>query len=171
MMRVVLLTLPFIISLGYLNAQDLWRVQIGVNGLTCSACTRSVEMSLRRLDFVDSVQMSLENTEGIVTSKVGTQVDFNRLAKAVVDAGFSVRFLRVTVDLENIPINADGCFMIGENSFQWISYESNQSKPSVLRFVDASFLPGKESNRWKKKFKTNTCFPGKPLFHVTNDLE
>ena len=38
-------------------------VYIGVNGLTCSQCSRTVEMSIRKLDFVGDVQMNLAHTE------------------------------------------------------------------------------------------------------------
>ena len=152
-------------------AQDSWQVKIGVNGLTCSACSRSVEMGLRRLDFVDSVVMSLETTEGTVITKKGTFTDFGRIAKAVTDAGFSVRFLQASFSFEDATINQDGCFEIGKHSFQWVDYKGGKAGQQALRFVDEPFLPGKEFNQWKKKLKANTCFPGKRIFHLTNELE
>ena len=68
-------------------------IDVGVNGLTCSLCTRSVEMSIRRLDFVDTVMMSLETTEGRIYVKPDVPVNVEQIAKAVVNAGFSVRFI------------------------------------------------------------------------------
>ena len=67
--------------------------KIGINGLTCSACTRSVETGLRKLSFVENVEMSLENKSGIITFKKGQKVEIEKIASAVTDAGFSVRFL------------------------------------------------------------------------------
>ena len=83
------LFLPKAITAQYTSAR------IGVNGLTCSACTRSVEMSIRKLPFIENVEMNLENTDGILKFKKGQEVDIFKIAQAVVDAGFSVRFLPI----------------------------------------------------------------------------
>ncbi len=48
--------------------------ELGVDGLTCSACTRSVELSIRKLDFVKDVQMNLDNTVGQITFVPGKQI-------------------------------------------------------------------------------------------------
>lgn len=72
-------------------AQDMSYVKIGINGLHCSACTFSVEKSLRRLDFVRVVQMDLNKRSGLVYLKEGVPIDFEKIAKAVEGAGFSVR--------------------------------------------------------------------------------
>ena len=61
--------------------------------MTCSACTKSVEKSFRNLPFVESVVMDLEKKSGEITFKKGQPVDIDKVANAVVDAGFSVRFL------------------------------------------------------------------------------
>lgn len=68
-------------------------VRIGVDGLTCSQCSRSVEMRLRKLDFIKDVQMDLANTSAVLKLKPGTAIAFNQVAKAITDAGFSVRFI------------------------------------------------------------------------------
>src|SRR5688500_13143650 len=77
-------------------------VDIGINGLTCSMCSRSVEMSLRRLDFVHNVLMSLETTEGRIFFKQNASINLDQIAKAVVDAGFSVRFVSLQMSFEDI---------------------------------------------------------------------
>jgi copper chaperone CopZ len=86
-------------------------VDVGVDGLTCSMCTRSVEMSLRRLDFVDSVVMSLENTEGRIFFQENMPVNLNEVARAVVNAGFSVRFVKLEMAFDDIELNSDGSFV------------------------------------------------------------
>ena len=74
------LFVPKAITAQYTSAR------IGVNGLTCSACTRSVEMSIRKLPFIENVEMNLENTDGILKFKKGQEVDIFKIAQAVVDA-------------------------------------------------------------------------------------
>src|ERR1700759_2288056 len=92
-MKNSLLFLLFLVASLHLRAQFTW-AEIGVDGLTCSACTRSVEMQIRKLDFVDSVSMNLEHTDGKIFFKKGAAVNIEKISQAVVDAGFSVRYLR-----------------------------------------------------------------------------
>lgn len=146
----VLLILAFSLPLSVL-AGIKW-VDIGVNGLTCSMCTRSVEMSVRRLSFVDSVVMSLEKTEGRVYVKQGDPINLKAIAKAVVDAGFSVRFLRVEFVFNDIEVNQDGSFLYQGQQYIWLDYKNGSAKGDVsLKLVDDYFLPHKESSVWKKR--------------------
>jgi hypothetical protein len=163
-LRISILSLIVLATLT--QAQPISQIKIGVNGLTCSACTRSVEMSLLRLNFVDSVAMSLENTEGIIYTKELMPLDFNKVAKAVTDAGFSVRFLEANITLDNSSINENGCFTLAGINFQWLGYNKTEST-NRFTFIDSPFLPGKEYARWKKKIKNDSCFPGQ-AFHVVN---
>src|SRR5579885_2179698 len=94
-MRAAYLIIASVLLTVASNAQ-FTQVELGVDGLTCSACTRSVEMGLRKLDFVKDVKMNLDNTNGVITFKEGIPVSIEKLAKAVSDAGFSVRYLQAT---------------------------------------------------------------------------
>ena len=162
-----ILTIILVTSFLTTLAQPISQIKIGVNGLTCSACTRSVEMSLSRLDFVDSVAMSLENTEGVVYTKELLPPDFNKIAKAVTDAGFSVRFLEANLAINNTQISAEGCFSLRGINFKWIGF--SHAEPTLkFTFIDSNFLPAKEYSKWKKKISPDSCFPGKPVFLVVN---
>src|SRR5690606_37128157 len=92
------------------NAQ-ITSFQFGVNGLTCSQCSRSVEMQLNKLDFVDSVQLDLEQTVGRIVPKAGAQVQPGYIAKAIKDAGFSIRFLTAEVLTAGLTQKEDQCFL------------------------------------------------------------
>src|ERR1700744_4870126 len=83
---------------------QITEVDLGVNGLTCSQCSRSVEMRIRKLDFVKDVQMNLEHTEGKIFFKENKKVDIDKIAQAVVDAGFSVRTLKATIQMNHVPV-------------------------------------------------------------------
>ena len=145
--------------------------EVGVNGLTCSACTRSVEMSLRRLDFVDRVVMSLETTEGKIYFKNGSTVDLKKIARAVVDAGFSVRFLRVAFNFDDVPVGPDGSFTYQDQTYQWLQFKDGLAKDdAVLKLVDDGFLPARESNHWKKKLGISNQSTGQKTLHVVQEL-
>ncbi len=70
-------------------------VRVGVNGLTCSQCTRSVEKKLRQLPFVADVSMNLANTSGEIRLKQGVAFRPEAISRAVRDAGFSLRFVHL----------------------------------------------------------------------------
>ena len=143
-------------------------VDIGVNGLTCSLCTRSVEMRLMRLGFIDSVSMSLEKTEGRVYFRSNEPIFLNEIAKAVVDAGFSIRFVRLEFNFDDVNVEADGSFTFQGKNFLWLDYPGLAKGNVSLKLVDEAFLPRKESSSWKKKIES-TKTSGQRVYHVVKD--
>jgi copper chaperone CopZ len=147
------------------QATSIQFISIGVNGLTCSMCTRSVEMSILKLDFVDSVAMDLENTDGMVYLKPGAAVDLRKVAKAVTNSGFSVRFMRIQVNFDT-PLT-DTCFSIGPDSFQFIG---SSKKPTGLKaelmMIGDEFMPKKELTKYRKQMVA-TC-PAQNGFYVSS---
>ncbi|HEY6160168.1 MAG TPA: heavy-metal-associated domain-containing protein [Bacteroidia bacterium] len=135
------------------NAQTAFNwVKLGVNGLTCSQCTRSVEMKIRQLDFVDSVSMNLEHTEGEVFFKKGKKVDIERIADAVTDAGFSVRYLKAgfTPDPLAPPNN---CFSYAGDTYCFLGPTPLFDHELQLQFIGPKYLPRNELKTWKKLLK------------------
>jgi copper chaperone CopZ len=162
-----LLVAIIILSLPQKSVAEITWIDVGVNGLTCSMCTRSVEMSILRLDFVDSVSMGLENTEGRVFLKKNSIIDLPKIAKAVVNAGFSVRFVRLGFDFKKININTSGCFTDNGYSFQWLDYKEGAAQGFVrLKLIDEGFLPKKEAIKWKREIGSAECSSGQNIFHV-----
>ena len=100
--QVVLTTVLLLICSKESKAGIQW-VEVGVNGLTCSMCTRSVEMSIRKLEFVDSVVMDLETTEGRIFLRPNVPFNLGQIAKAIVKAGFSVQFVKIRLDMRKRP--------------------------------------------------------------------
>jgi copper chaperone CopZ len=130
---------------------------MGVNGLTCSQCSRSVEMSIRKLDFVQDVIMNLQNTEGKIILKTGAKVDVKKIAKAVVDAGFSVRYINAGFIFENTPITNGFCYPFEGQQFQFIKVDSKIVTGEVtLKFLGKNFQASKDYKIWKKELLA-TC--------------
>ena len=169
MIRLIIFLLIFITLSAPKASSGIRWVDVGVNGLTCSMCTRSVEMSLRRLDFIDSIAMSLESTEGRIFVRENMPVDFSSIAKAIVNAGFSVRFVRVAFDFHDIPVSPDGTFQYQEQKFDWIDFKNNTNKPAFLRIVNEHFLPKKDANKWKDKIRNAESANANTL-HVIEDI-
>ena len=171
----------FLLSSFTTSAQFV-SAEIGVNGLTCSACTRSVEMSIRKLDFVQDVQMDLENTKGTITFKPGTKIDIEKVAKAVINAGFSVRYLNAVFKTDNtIQVSDNYCFAYGDDTYQFIKVTATPEQDSqyhsflqqlflkdnvTLKFLGKEFLPSTDYKKWKADLKSQ-CTGAKNLYYVT----
>ena len=133
-------------------------VHIGVNGLTCSQCTRNVEMSLRKLSFVQDVKMDLQHTDGTITLRSGTRFDANAVSKAVKAAGFSLRFLKANMDIASVPPSDKGCFLLNGDSYQIVPMAAaNNAGNESVQFIGEGFLPPYELKKWKPQL-IRTCF-------------
>ncbi len=138
-LRLILFLILLSVNSGNLLSAQILSATIKVNGLTCSQCSRSVEMQLRKLDFVGSVDMDLQATEAKVYFKKNSNIDFYKLAKAVDNGGFSVGNLIATLDFSTITIVNDNCFKIKNNAFAL----TNPTEERTKKIVQIQFL-GKE---------------------------
>lgn len=125
-------------------AAQIRGAEIGINGLTCSQCSRSVEMQLRKLPFVAGVAMNLEQTSGKISFKNNADIHLAALAGAVSDAGFSTRYLYVTLDVSSVS-PADRCFSLDHQAFYLLS-PLGQGHPRTMTFqlIGTGLLPAKE---------------------------
>lgn len=121
------------------------RGKMGINGLTCSQCSRSVEMELRKLPFLDNIAMNLEHTTCTFTIKDESKFSVFALRDAVRNAGFSVRFLR----LEHKGARADTlpCFRHNNVVYQFITSSEPAGDRRLYQVLAADFMPARE---WKK---------------------
>ena len=70
-------------------------VRIVVNGLTCNLCAAGLERSLRKIDGVSSVRVTLNDETALVTLKPGARFDADRFRAAVTNAGQDTRQVEV----------------------------------------------------------------------------
>lgn len=137
-----------LIVVGHCQAQIL-SAKVGINGLTCSQCSRSVEMQLRKLSFVKNVNMNLQSTEGTLQFKEGSDIDFLKIAKAVKDAGFSVRFLDTEIDMRKVNVTEKG-FTIGSDLYLFPNAINIQSENVTFRFLGKMFSSKKDEGKTDK---------------------
>jgi copper chaperone len=64
-------------------------VTLGISGMTCGGCVRSVGNVLRALDGVASAEVSLERRNAVVDYDPG-KVGLDQLRRSVEEAGFEV---------------------------------------------------------------------------------
>jgi len=146
--KAILLTLISSLSFLSIKAQEIHFVEIGINGLHCSACTFSVEKSIKKLDFVSVIQMDLNDRSGKVYFKEHKSANYKLLAKAVFDAGFSVRYFDVVFrDKLDDKIN---CV---ENEFCIVDNKLDQQKR--LRIIGKHFQEKKAFKESEELLKNN----------------
>jgi copper chaperone CopZ len=138
-------------------------VELGVNGLTCSQCSRSVEMELRKIPFVRDVKMDLQHTNAKVILKQGKTMDLAQFPKAVKDAGFSMRYLKFAIDLSAVNPGPD-CFEWQHSAFYFLSpLKENHEKTRTFQVIGKGFLPKKEWAQYTLE-KTGACKGRKVYF-------
>jgi copper chaperone CopZ len=143
-------------------AQKIVEAEIGINGLTCSQCSRSVELSLRRLRFIKDVSMDLEHTKGRLFFKDNEKIDPDAIAQAVKNAGFSVRSLDVVFML-NDKLQPP-CFNANGFSYQVVRSPQVLQGRVELQVLGNSFLPKKEFKTWQPLLKNSCNTKGKLFF-------
>lgn len=148
--------IAFVWLCNYKSFSQFVIAQIGVDGLTCSQCTRSVEMSLLKLDFIKDVKMDLESTVGKLLFKEGAEISFNKIAKAVTDAGFSVRFLKAIYTFNNVE-NATNIKLLNVKEPFYILNDAGTKLSGAIQLLllGKQFMPKQEFTKWKKAIKRN----------------
>jgi copper chaperone CopZ len=155
------------VSASFVSHAQFVSAELGINGLTCSACARSVEMSIRKLDFVKDVKMNLDNTDGVITFKTGATISIEKLAKAVIDAGFSVRYMQATFKADSVlHVSNDYCFAYNNASYQFVKVTTEQSNNMVMKFIGKEFMEAAEYKKWKPDLKP-VCIGNKTTYYVT----
>jgi|APDOM4702015191_1054821.scaffolds.fasta_scaffold48679_2 copper chaperone CopZ len=72
-------------------------VRIAVDGLTCNLCAAGLERSLRTLDNVASVQVSMQDESAVVKMKAGAGFDIEKIRGSVTNAGQQARRFDIKV--------------------------------------------------------------------------
>ena len=140
---------------------------IGVNGLTCSMCQKSVEKALYRLKFVKSIETDLEKTSLTVTFEPGSEVIIAQLAQKVKSAGFSVRNLDAVFHFQNYNAANNSDFKFGNATYHFILANNiTLSGDKTIRFVGNNYMSKDEF----KKYSAANIPPFNsfvPVYYVT----
>lgn len=140
-------------------------VKIGVNGLTCSSCSKAVEEKLVRIPFVKSVIMNLNKNEATVLVDFSQTIDWNILAKAVYNAGFSVgSFVVPSCDFINNRLNGVECTSV----YYYIGEPVTTGRDEHYTLIGKFFMDKRSYAVWKKKITTLTIkneTPGNHYFY------
>lgn len=133
---------------------------VGVDGLTCSACAFATEKSLLKLDVIDSVYMQLEENTATIFFKPGKKIDMTAVSKKITDAGFSVRSFIALVDVGQLAVTPDYCWVYDNDTYHFVKLAGDKELKGIvqLKFIGDKFMSPKEFKKWKLYCK-NACIP------------
>jgi len=84
------LIIAFMLMFATMVFADGKKLTVKIDGMTCPSCAASVENQFRKLNAVDSVDISLRKGTAVVTLKEGKNLQEDDVMNAVKDAGFKV---------------------------------------------------------------------------------
>jgi len=115
------------------------KVNLQASGLTCAMCSKAIYKAVSAISFVDTVFVNIEaSTYDIRFNKESTP-HFDQIAKAVVDAGFSVANLTVMANFDKQVIDKNGLFTL-----DGIQYKLMGAVPATLQGSKKLQLIGKQ---------------------------
>jgi copper chaperone CopZ len=145
-------------------------VVLGIDGLTCSACSYGTERSIRKLDFVEDVKMELNKNTAEITFKKEKSISIDALVKKVYDAGFSVRSVDVVYHFDQ-PVSISNHILQLDSSVVYVlqSGTSSLSGDVNMKFIKEKYVPKKELLKWKvqiEKAKEELKLYSPPFYFV-----
>jgi copper chaperone CopZ len=120
------------------NAQ-VQKVNLQASGLTCAMCSKAIYKAVSAISFVDTVLVNIEASTYDIRFDKETIPRFDQIAKAVVDAGFSVANLTVMVNFDKQAVDKNGLFTL-----DGINYKLMGTLPTTLQGSKKMQLIGKQ---------------------------
>lgn len=129
---------------------------LGIHGLTCSLCSYGVEREIEKLDFVESVDMDLNQNIATIRFQKGKAVVIKDLVESVYKAGFSVGYTQALFSFDQLRIDNEAFFTYEGAEYFILENKSESLKGEhIIRFIDKKYVVPKEFNVWKEKIKLN----------------
>jgi copper chaperone CopZ len=131
------------------------KVNLQASGLTCAMCSKAIYKAVSALSFVDTVIVDIEASTYELRFKKEATPRFDQIAKAVVDAGFSVAKLSADIKFDKQAVDKNG-----ETELDGIRYKIVASAPGILQgtkkiqFVGKPYMLPKD---FKKIAQVNTA--------------
>jgi copper chaperone CopZ len=115
------------------------KVNLQASGLTCAMCSKAIYKAVSAISFVDTVFVNIEASTYDIRFNKEMTPQFDQIAKAVVDAGFSVANLTVMVNFDKQAVDKNGLFTL-----DGINYKLMGTPPTTLQGSKKMQLIGKQ---------------------------
>lgn len=130
------------------NAQIL-KAELIADGFTCSMCTNATLKQLETIPFLDSIGTDVEYTKFFLYFKQNTPLDLKLIKSKVEDAGFSVGSLVLFMNFENVTVENNLRYSIGNTTYHFIDSKSQiLTGPTKVKILDKGFVSDKEHKQY-----------------------
>jgi copper chaperone CopZ len=136
-MKKVFLFVVFFWAIG--ASAQVQKVNLQASGLTCAMCSKAIYKAVSAISFVDTVLVNIEASTYDIRFKSEATPQFDQIAKAVVDAGFSVANLTVLVNFNKQNVDKNGLLTL-----DGIQYKIMGTPPTTLQGSKKLQLIGKQ---------------------------
>ncbi len=136
-MKKVFLFVVFFWATG--ASAQVQKVNLQASGLTCAMCSKAIYKAVSAISFVDTVLVNIEASTYDIRFKSEATPQFDQIAKAVVDAGFSVANLTVVVNFNKQNVDKNGLLTL-----DGIQYKIMGTSPATLQGSKKLQLIGKQ---------------------------
>jgi len=120
------------------NESTKKKIKIGVTGMTCAACSATIERSLNKREGVNSAVVSLATNEAVVTFDP-TLISESELVDAIESVGYDVRLEKV--ELVVIGMTCASCAMNVENALKKVDGVISSTVNLATRKATVEFNP------------------------------
>jgi copper chaperone CopZ len=123
-------------------------VSLQASGLTCSMCSRAIYKSLKKVPEVAKVKEDIQHSSYHIEFSNPNNVSLENLKKAVQDAGFSVAWMQVKLNFENVEIASDSSVKLNDLVFYFVDIRKQKlNGEKKLLILDKDYIL--ESDRKK----------------------
>ena len=136
-MKKVFLLITCIWAIG--ASAQVQKVNLQASGLTCAMCSKAIYKAVSAISFVDTVLVNIEASTYDIRFNKDATPQFDQIAKAVVDAGFSVANLTVVVNFNKQNVDKNGLLTL-----DGIQYKIMGTSPATLQGNKKLQLIGKQ---------------------------
>jgi copper chaperone CopZ len=144
--------LPSMIQAQFLSAT------VRVDGLTCSLCHLSVHKAVKKLPFIEEAAPNIDEVSMDLTFKRGAAVSFDKLAKAIQDAGFTIGSLKAKFYFQNVNVATDEHLNYGGALYHFITPSPKTLNGATeMTLIDKAFVPAETFEKWSKEIK-HECY-------------
>ncbi|MCU0350014.1 MAG: heavy-metal-associated domain-containing protein [Flavobacterium sp.] len=171
-MKKIIALLFFVALFFNANAQIL-KAELIANGLTCSMCTNATYNQLKTIPFLDSIDTDVEHTKFILYFKKNTPFDLKMIKSKVEDAGFSVGSLVLFMKFDNVSVENDFHYTIGDITYHFMDTKKQTlNNITQVKLIDKGFISDKEYKKYLKLASKYPCYKAgkmeniKVLYHL-----
>lgn len=149
------------------------KAELIANGLTCSMCSNATYNQLKTIPFLDSIMVDVEHTKFILYFKPNTPFDLKMIRNKVEDAGFSVGALVLYMNFENVSVENNFHYNIGDITYHFMDTKKQTLNGIVaVKVLDKGFVSDKEYKKYVKMASSYPCYKAgkmeniKTLYHL-----